>query len=41
MVPLLMERYGAAAGTASMAARAAKPIAKPKEFTATPGTELK
>ena len=41
MVPMLMERYGAAAGTASMAARAAKPIAKPKEFTATPGTELK
>src|SRR5229473_2606913 len=41
MVPLLMERYGAAAGTSSLAARAVKPIAKPKEFTATPGNETK
>src|SRR5579863_9619975 len=41
MVPMLMERYGAAAGNAPMAARAAKPIAKPREFTATPGNELK
>jgi ATP-dependent Clp protease ATP-binding subunit ClpB len=41
MVPMLMERYGAAAGTSSLAARAAKPVAKPKEFTATPGNETK
>jgi hypothetical protein len=37
---MLMERYGAAAA-APMASRAARPIAKPKEFTATPGNETK
>jgi ATP-dependent Clp protease ATP-binding subunit ClpA len=41
MVPMLMERYGAAAGTPSLAARAARPLPKPKEFTATPGNETK
>jgi ATP-dependent Clp protease ATP-binding subunit ClpB len=41
MVPMLMERYGAAAGISSLAARAVKPVPKPKEFTATPGNELK
>jgi len=41
MVPMLMERYGAAAGTPSLVARAARPIGKPKEFTATPGNETK
>src|SRR5947199_1749163 len=41
MVPMLMERYGAAASAPSFAARAVRPIAKPKEFTATPGNETK
>ncbi len=41
MVPMLMERYGAAAGTPSLAARTARPLPKPKEFTATPGNETK
>jgi ATP-dependent Clp protease ATP-binding subunit ClpB len=41
MVPMLMERYGAAASAPSLASRAARPIAKPKEFTATPGNETK
>src|SRR5881275_1164027 len=41
MVPILMERYGAAAGAPTLANRAARPIAKPKEFTATPGNETK
>src|SRR5436189_6304446 len=41
MVPMLMERYGAAAGAPSLASRAARPIAKPKEFTASPGNETK
>ena len=41
MVPMLMERYGAAAGAPTLANRAARPIAKPKEFTATPGNETK
>src|SRR6478735_8526632 len=36
MVPMLMERYGAAASAPSLASRAVRPIAKPKEFTATP-----
>ena len=40
MVPMLMERYGAAAG-APLANRAARTVAKPKEFTATPGNETK
>jgi hypothetical protein len=40
MVPMLMERYGAAAG-APLANRTARTIAKPKEFTATPGNETK
>src|SRR6202521_3250329 len=37
MVPMLMERYGAAATAPSLASRTARPIAKPREFTATPG----
>jgi ATP-dependent Clp protease ATP-binding subunit ClpB len=41
MVPMLMERYGAAATAPSLASRTARPIAKPKEFTATPGNETK
>jgi len=41
MVPMLMERYGAAAGAPSVVSRAARPIAKPKEFTASPGNETK
>jgi len=41
MVPMLMERYGAAATAPSLASRAVRPIAKPKEFTATPGNETK
>src|SRR5258706_15345094 len=41
MVPMLMERYGAAAGAPAVANRAVKTIAKPKEFTATPGNEIK
>jgi hypothetical protein len=41
MVPMLMERYGAAASAPSLASRAVRPIAKPKEFTATPGNETK
>ncbi|PYV52140.1 MAG: ATP-dependent Clp protease ATP-binding subunit, partial [Acidobacteria bacterium] len=40
MVPMLMERYGAAAA-APLASRTARPIAKPKEFTASPGNETK
>ena len=41
MVPMLMERYGAAAGAPTLVNRAARPIAKSKEFTATPGNETK
>src|SRR3954462_7309534 len=40
MVPMLMERSGAAASAPSLAARAVRPIAKPKEFTATPGNDV-
>ena len=35
-----MERYGAAAA-APLASRTARTIAKPKEFTASPGNETK
>jgi len=41
MVPMLMERYGAAAGAPTLVARAARPVAKTKEFTASPGNETK
>jgi hypothetical protein len=41
MVPMLMERYGAAAGAPTLVSRAARPVAKPKEFTASPGNETK
>src|SRR6266851_2292879 len=41
MVPMLMERYGAAAGAPSLVSRAARPVAKPREFTASPGNETK
>jgi ATP-dependent Clp protease ATP-binding subunit ClpA len=41
MVPMLMERYGAAAGAPTLVSRAVKPIAKPKEFTASPSSETK
>src|SRR5437660_11930854 len=41
MVPILMERYGAAAGAPSLVSRTARSIAKPKEFTASPGNEVK
>ncbi len=41
MVPMLMERYGAAAGAPSLVSRTARSIAKPKEFTASPGNEVK
>src|SRR2546428_8347850 len=37
MVPMLMERYGAAAGAPTLVSRAARPVAKPREFTASPG----
>jgi ATP-dependent Clp protease ATP-binding subunit ClpA len=40
MVPLLMERYGAAAGIPPAAARAARPIVR-REFGATPNGETK
>jgi ATP-dependent Clp protease ATP-binding subunit ClpB len=40
MVPLLMERYGAAAGVPPVAARAARPIVR-REFGATPSGETK
>ena len=40
-VPMLMERYGAAAAAPTLSSRTARPIAKPKEFTATPGNETK
>lgn len=40
MVPMLMERYGAAAGPPAMAARAARP-ANRREFGATPTSEAK
>jgi ATP-dependent Clp protease ATP-binding subunit ClpA len=40
MVPMLMERYGAAAGTPALAARAARPIAR-REFGATPAADPK
>src|SRR5436305_1174444 len=41
MVPMLMERYGAAAAAPTLTSRTARPIAKPKEFTASPGNETK
>jgi hypothetical protein len=41
MVPMLMERYGAAAGAPTLVSRTARPIAKPKEFTASPSSETK
>jgi ATP-dependent Clp protease ATP-binding subunit ClpA len=41
MVPMLMERYGAAAGAPTLVSRTARPIAKPKEFTASPNSETK
>src|SRR5437879_5408806 len=41
MVPMLMERYGAAAGAPTLVSRAARPVAKPREFTASPGNETK
>jgi ATP-dependent Clp protease ATP-binding subunit ClpB len=40
MVPMLMERYGAAAGAPSMASRAARSVAR-REFGATPSGEAK
>ena len=40
MVPMLMERYGAAAGAPSMALRAARSVAR-REFGATPSGEAK
>jgi len=40
MVPTLMERYGAAAGNAQLAARAARPVAR-REFGASPLGEVK
>jgi ATP-dependent Clp protease ATP-binding subunit ClpB len=40
MVPMLMERYGAAAGTPALAARAARPMAR-REFGATPASDTK
>jgi len=40
MVPTLMERYGAAAGNAQLAARAARPIVR-REFGASPLGEVK
>jgi ATP-dependent Clp protease ATP-binding subunit ClpA len=40
MVPMLMERYGAAAGTPALAARVARPIAR-REFGATPAADPK
>jgi ATP-dependent Clp protease ATP-binding subunit ClpB len=40
MVPLLMERYGAAAGVPPIAARAARPVVR-REFGATPSGETK
>jgi ATP-dependent Clp protease ATP-binding subunit ClpA len=36
MVPMLLERYGAAAGPAAMAARAARPLANRRDFGASP-----
>ena len=41
MVPMLMERYGAAAGAPTLVSRTARPIAKPREFTASPNSETK
>jgi len=40
MVPMLMERYGAAAGMPPMAARAARTIGR-REFGATPTADTK
>jgi ATP-dependent Clp protease ATP-binding subunit ClpB len=40
MVPLLMERYGAAAGVPPIAARAARPVVR-REFGASPNAETK
>jgi len=40
MVPTLMERYGAAAGNAQLAARAARPVLR-REFGASPLGEVK
>jgi ATP-dependent Clp protease ATP-binding subunit ClpB len=40
MVPMLMERYGAAAGPTPLAARAARTVAR-REFGATPNSESK
>jgi len=40
MVPMLMERYGAAAGAPSVASRAARTVAR-REFGATPSGEAK
>jgi ATP-dependent Clp protease ATP-binding subunit ClpB len=41
MVPMLMERYGAAASAPTLVSRTARPVAKPKEFTALPNSETK
>jgi ATP-dependent Clp protease ATP-binding subunit ClpB len=41
MVPVLMERYGSAAGAAPAAARAARATVNRREFGATPGPENK
>ncbi len=41
MVPMLMERYGTAAGSPSVAARSAKVIANRREFGASPMGEIK
>jgi hypothetical protein len=40
MVPLLMERYGAAAGIPPIAARAARTVVR-REFGASPNAETK
>jgi ATP-dependent Clp protease ATP-binding subunit ClpB len=40
MVPMLMERYGAAAGAPTLVARAAKPLGR-RDFTALPTAEAK
>jgi len=40
MVPMLMERYGAAAGAPSIASRAARGVAR-REFGAAPSGEAK
>ncbi|HZR57577.1 MAG TPA: AAA family ATPase [Terriglobales bacterium] len=40
MVPMLMERYGAAAGAPTLVARAARPVAR-REFGATPASDTK